>query len=1032
MSPAADGTIRIPIDVTSVTAESGDYTVSGLANGELIFGTDQDSRSFTVTPHHDIDIDDETVSFGFGSLPSGVSSGSPSSSVLTIVDDDDPVDRTVYFELSAYTVTEGVGTRDITVEMSPAADGTIRIPIDVTSVTAESGDYTVSGLANGKLIFGTDQDSRSFTVTPHHDIDIDDETVSFGFGSLPSGVSSGSPPSSVLTIVDDDDPVDRTVYFELSAYTVTEGVGTRDITVEMSPAADGTIRIPIDVTSVTAESGDYTVSGLANGELIFGTDQDSRSFTVTPHHDIDIDDETVSFGFGSLPSGVSSGSPSSSVLTIVDDDDPVDRTVYFELSAYTVTEGVGTRDITVEMSPAADGTIRIPIDVTSVTAESGDYTVSGLANGELIFGTDQDSRSFTVTPHHDIDIDDETVSFGFGSLPSGVSSGSPSSSVLTIEDVRCAHVVKPTEECFPAPPPGNLTVSSVSRTSVQLSWDSEPGVAEYRVEYTESGGDSWSSHGTTAGTSYTVSGLTCGTGYEFRVRSRGDGTQYTTSFEYTRPTSPPVTANTDSCPREVSFESSTYTVAEGGTVDVMVTMTPAPGSEITIPVTVTNVTADSTDYEIAGMTSGMLQLTFNSGEPRKTFTVEANEDDGEYLYETVTFGFRIQDFPAGIIVGDHAEATLTIEDNDLPPAPTGLRANGHLVDGKIKLRWNEVADAGYNVRYAEEVCVYPSCGLDVDGNPPEWKTITAEEITTKEFTIDGVTVLEASLEFTPPEELRSQTCYNSIGLDLTDLNLACIDWPLYHVEVQSVIVDHSDWSDFALVFPTNVPPNSVDENIDYLSRVATNGFNSLFQPKRHGSHEYRYTLCKDTIDTSVAWSWYTNELGEVIRDDGSVTAIVADIEAGIERWETGVRWVANGTNIVSATAIESELCHDIDGELLESISNPVLFILDDKVGDVCGIANAFGCIPVETSDMYLRSTPLTAQNEPTNWDVTANGCSLLHKVVLHEAGHVLGLWSEHSLTPQSVMYYSLSGQNEPFCKPQIHDVVAMMANYQSR
>ena len=342
MSPAADGTIRIPIDVTSVTAESGDYTVSGLANGELIFGTNQDSRSFTVTPHHDIDTDDETVSFGFGSLPSGVSSGSPSSSVLTIVDDDDPVDRTVYFELSAYTVTEGVGTRDITVEMSPAADGTIRIPIDVTSVTAESGDYTVSGLANGELIFGTDQDSRSFTVTPHHDIDTDDETVSFGFGSLPSGVSSGSPSSSVLTIVDDDDPVDRTVYFELSAYTVTEGVGTRDITVEMSPAADGTIRIPIDVTSVTAESGDYTVSGLANGELIFGTDQDSRSFTVTPHHDIDIDDETVSFGFGSLPSGVSSGSPPSSVLTIVDDDDPVDRTVYFELSAYTVTEGVGT------------------------------------------------------------------------------------------------------------------------------------------------------------------------------------------------------------------------------------------------------------------------------------------------------------------------------------------------------------------------------------------------------------------------------------------------------------------------------------------------------------------------------------------------------------------------------------------------------------------------------------------------------------------------------------------------------------------
>ena len=86
--------------------------------------------------------------------------------------------------------------------------------------------------------------------------------------------------------------------------------------------------------------------------------------------------------------------------------------------------------------------------------------------------------------------------------------------------------------------------------------------------------------------------------------------------------------------------------------------------------------------------------------------------------------------------------------------------------------------------------------------------------------------------------------------------------------------------------------------------------------------------------------------------------------------------------------------------------------------------------------MVLRHVPLrrtsTGQFEPTSWDVMASGCSLLHQAVLHEAEHAFGFSGEHSRLSNTVMYASISGSDGPYCSPQKHDVVGIMANYQSR
>ena len=93
----------------------------------------------------------------------------------------------------------------------------------------------------------------------------------------------------------------------------------------------------------------------------------------------------------------------------------------------------------------------------------------------------------------------------------------------------------------------------------------------------------------------------------------------TTDLSRTRDDVPSVT---------VSFEQGTYTVAEGGTVEVTVTLDPDPERTVTIPITKANQgTASDADY------SGVpANVTFNNGDTSESFTFTAT--DGRPLTTT--------------------------------------------------------------------------------------------------------------------------------------------------------------------------------------------------------------------------------------------------------------------------------------------------------------------------------------------------------------------------------------------------------------
>ena len=120
----------------------------------------------------------------------------------------------------------------------------------------------------------------------------------------------------------------------------------------------------------------------------------------------------------------------------------------------------------------------------------------------------------------------------------------------------------------------------------------------------------------------------------------------------------------------VKFNQSAYTVAEGGTQSVTVTLNADPERTIIIPITSTpQGTVSAADY------SGVPpSVTFNDGDTSKSFTFSATQDVIDDDGEGVKLGFGTMPDPR-VSAGTTAELTLSITDDDTADivlSPTSL------------------------------------------------------------------------------------------------------------------------------------------------------------------------------------------------------------------------------------------------------------------------------------------------------------------------------------------------------------------------
>ena len=136
-----------------------------------------------------------------------------------------------------------------------------------------------------------------------------------------------------------------------------------------------------------------------------------------------------------------------------------------------------------------------------------------------------------------------------------------------------------------------------------------------------------------------------------------------------------VTVRDDDTEVIVSFGQSAYTVSEGSTVTVTITLSADPERTVTIPMTKVNQgTASDADY------SGVpASVTFVAGDTEESFTFSAASDDENDDGESVklTFGSSL---PTGVTKGSTNEAIVSITDDDVPSVEVSFERATYMVD----------------------------------------------------------------------------------------------------------------------------------------------------------------------------------------------------------------------------------------------------------------------------------------------------------------------------------------------------------------
>ena len=438
------------------------------------------------------------------------------------------------------------------------------------------------------------------------------------------------------------------VSFSSAAYTAEEGGTAATVTVSLSADPKRRVVIPIKSTpqrgaTAQGETGaDY--SGIPQN-VTFVRGETEQTFTVTATDDaVDDDNESVRLSFGTLPPAVTEGTEPSATVQIADDDT---RGVTVSENALSVPEG-DSATYTVVLDSEPTDTVTVTID-----GASGDVTVDDTT---LEFTSADWSTSQTVTVSALPDTDGVNDSVTLAHTPSGGGYDD-----VTVDSVAVTVDSTP-----------RLQSAAVNGTSLVLTYGealdgtSTPAPGAFTV--TVAG----------AATSPTVSGVSIGASAVTLTLSSAVSFGETLTVSYAVPVTNPIrdTAGNDAEALTeqavvnetpdgvtVSFSAGKYTAAEGGTAaTVRVTLSAAPGFEVTIPIDVTLNGATAQDETGADYSGIPESVTFAIGETEQTFTVTAIDDSVDDDGESISLSFAT--LPSGVTAGSQATATVTLVDND--------------------------------------------------------------------------------------------------------------------------------------------------------------------------------------------------------------------------------------------------------------------------------------------------------------------------------------------------------------------------------
>lgn len=404
------GTVSVAYATANGSALAGtDYTVT---SGTLTFNPNVTSQLIPI-PIADIPLFQGDRSFTVAlSNPSAEGElGSPSTTTVTILDDEAPQRGTIKLSATAYSGIEDAGPIDVTIERVGGTDGPVSITIDTANNGAVAGsDYTaISGtvvsFANGDA--GPKIVSIPISADPVFETD---ETFTVTLSNPTGGAALGSPSSATVTILNDDSPPSAgAIAFSATGFSGSEDGGFITISAVRTSGSAGAVSAEFTTSNGTAVDGVHYLA--STGTFTWENGEDGAKSLTIPVIDNNDDepDRDFTVSLSTPTGGAVLVEPASATVSIIDDD--IAGAFSFNPTLSSVEEGQVT-ELVIERTGGTDGNVSLTVNTVDGSAIAGtDYVgivgqvvnfPNGVTSGTVSVSTTDDAvfkgnRTFTAT-----------------------------------------------------------------------------------------------------------------------------------------------------------------------------------------------------------------------------------------------------------------------------------------------------------------------------------------------------------------------------------------------------------------------------------------------------------------------------------------------------------------------------------------------------------------------------------------------------------------------------------------------------------
>ena len=461
--------VSYSVSGTATAGSGNDFTIQN--SGSLMVDGGASGGTITVTINDDSSNESaETVILTLTD-GNGYTLGSTTSHTLTISDNDTSSQPAASFALASSSVEEDAGAQYVRVNLSPAAPSgglTVGYTVSGTATSGSGNDFTIQN--SGALSIGAGATSATIPVA------INDDSTQEGAETViltltdGSGYTLGSARVHTLTITANDDPSQLPVAsFAAASSSAAESAGTRNVTVNLSPAAPSgglTVNYTVSGTATSGGSNDFTIQN--SGALTIGAGATSASIPVAIRDDsAQESDETVILTLTG-GTGYTPGSPNVYTLTITDNDSPppTQPAASFASASSSAAENSGTRSVAVNLSSAAPSgglTVRYSVSGTATAGGGNDFTIQGSGTLSIAGGS--------TTANIPVVINDDTTQEGAETVILTLNSGTG----YTLGSTR-VHTLTITANDDPSQlrlqPPSRRRHPARRRTPARATWRS--------------------------------------------------------------------------------------------------------------------------------------------------------------------------------------------------------------------------------------------------------------------------------------------------------------------------------------------------------------------------------------------------------------------------------------------------------------------------------------------------------------------------------------------------------------------------------